>query len=117
MRKKNNLLSVFLLMTHGARGDPERMYRREDIGGWWEVCRRVRCQQREIPPMLNQLQHRLNCLIISVMTEQIQDSLAFTVFSQNMPRDLLRGCLYVGAADWVAEYSRDKPLTWEHSQG
>lgn len=59
---------------------------------------------RDIPPMLNQLQHRLNCLIISIMTEQIQDSPAFTMFFlRNMPRDLLSSCLYVRvAADWVA---------------
>lgn len=38
----------------------------------------------------------------------------YSVFLRNMPRDLLRSCLYVGfAADWVAEYSRDKLLTWE----
>ena len=53
--------------------------------------------KRKISAMLNQLQHRLNCLIISVMTVQIQDSLAFTVFFRSMPRDLLRSCLYVGA--------------------
>ena len=37
----------------------------------------------------------------------------FFFFFWNMPRDLLRSCLYVGfAADWVAEYSWDKLLTW-----
>lgn len=61
---------------------------------------------RDAPPVLNQLQHRQNCLIISVMTEQIQDSLAFTLFFRNMPRDLSSSCLYVGVlhlrADCVA---------------
>lgn len=53
---------------------------------------------RDTPPTLNQKQHML---IISVVTEQIQDSLAFTMlfFSwhvlENMPRRLLGSCLYV----------------------
>lgn len=71
-------------------------------------CRKragVCAANREIPPMLNQLQHRLNCLIISVMTEQIRDSLAFTMFFRHMPRDLLSSCLYVSMLQTTAEIS------------
>lgn len=79
---------------------------------------------REIPPMLNQSQHRLKCLIISVMAEHIQDSLSFTMFflggggvSEHVRRSVEELSICWHAADCVAEYSRDKLLTWEHSQG
>lgn len=64
---------------------------------------------REIPPMLNQLQHRLNCLMISAMAEQIQDSLSFTMFvcffSGHVERSVEELSICWRAADCVAEYS------------
>lgn len=67
--------------------------------------------------MLNQLQHRLKRLMLSVKTEPIQDSLAFTLVFLNMPRDLSSSCLYVSVLHHcVAEYSQDKLLTWERSR-
>lgn len=80
--------------------------------------------------MLNQLQHRLNCLIISVPTKQIHDSLYFffsfffvggggcffCFFLEHTKRSLEELFVCWSFADCVAEYSWDKLHTWEHSQ-
>ena len=90
---------------------------KDGIGRLSEVCGHVCCQKRDLR---NVKSITAQAELFDNISHDCADTRfpgVYSVFPEHAKRSVEELSICWRAADWEAEYSRDKLLTWEHSQG